>query len=742
MKNRNHNEPPESKLSIDFEALFQTQDPALLSCYESHPQDPLECDEDLLHPILNSLTTNIERYEEINFIAEGGEKKISRVHDRHLNRYVAMARSVQIATKEQKEQFLREARLEANLAHPNIMPVFNIGLDHDQNPFFTMELVPGDSLKTILKQFHEGKKTRNRDFSFHSLLYIYLKICDAIAYAHSRNVLHLDIKPDNIRIGQFGEVFVCDWGLAKIIFDEKNPIPPDSLGEIDGDVLNDISLTGTIKGSPGFMAPEQTISNKEITRQTDIYALGALLYAMLTNQLPVAGNSATEIIKNTQKGNIIPPRRRKPDLKIPTSLAAVAMKALALDPADRYTDVTELRQEIQRYLSGHPTLAENPNIITTFSLLVQRHGRTTFLLIFFLLLISGIMSLGLVVIQEEKLHAEKAQRQSEMNLTLYRNGQKKVTQLNDDLREAIVSTIRSPTIMRLDLTLRVLESGISKDLSPKQYRDLMAKKGSVHFMLDQFNAANECFEEAGDSTRYIKVIRKLSKHYATIKPNDATPLSSKQFADLIHDSKQTNVRTTLILYYMYLHHIQNNANLTPETYLPLAGAMLNKLGNTNIPLDSSRLTKTEKGYHLDLANTRFSTYTLKIDAAYNKNILEPLNLYSLDISYTPLASAQELNGLKLKELKIVGLHLPPKNLPARIDSMGVETLILDIAAYPKGTISRLRRKSKVINEQLKPRPRSTRKNTRNQPKSEYTNKNNIGGDATGTGTATKKRNEI
>jgi len=712
---------------MDFEAFFQTQDPALLSCYETRHRYPSGGNEDLLHPILDSLTANLERYEEINFIAEGGEKKISRVHDRHLNRYVAMARSVQIATKEQKEQFLREARLEANLAHPNIVPVFNIGLDHDRNPFFTMELIPGDSLKTIIKRFHESDKTRKRDFSFQSLLHIYLKICDAIAYAHSRNVLHLDIKPDNIRIGQFGEVFVCDWGLAKVIFDGKNPIPPDSIGEIDGDILNDISLTGTIKGSPGFMAPEQTVDDKEKTRQTDIYALGALLYTMLANQLPVGGNSASEIIGNTQKGNVVPLRRRKPDLKIPASLAAVAMKALALDPADRYADVTELRQEIQRYLSGHPTQAENPSFITVLSLLVQRHGRITFLLIFFLLLISGIMSLGLIVIREEKLHAEKAHRQAEMNLTLYRNGQKEVTQLNDDLREAIVSTVKSPTIMGLDLTLRVLESGMSKDLSPKQYRDLMAKKGTVHFMLDQFNAANQCFEKAGDATRYIKVIRRLGKRYATIKPDDAVPLDSRQLADLIRDSKQTNVRTTLILYYMYLHHIQNNPGLSPETYLPLASAMLNKLGNTDTLLEPSRLTKTEEGYHLDLANTKYGAYTLKIDAAYNKNVLEPFKLHSLDISYTPLASAMELNGLKLKKLKMVGLHLPPRNLPARIDSMGVEKLILDIGSYPKGTISRLRRNSEVINEQPTPKTRSARKNMRGRHGNEHTGISNLGG---------------
>jgi serine/threonine protein kinase len=163
-----------------------------------------------------------------------------------------MARAVNAKTRFDQEQFLREAHLEANLAHPNIMPVYNVGLDADGTPFFTMELVQGDNLKKIFDKLRQGDEKYKRAYPLDHLLNIYLKICDAIAYAHSRNVLHLDIKPDNIRVGSFGEVFVCDWGLARVYDDGETITPesPESPDKLDGNILNNLTLTGIIKGSP------------------------------------------------------------------------------------------------------------------------------------------------------------------------------------------------------------------------------------------------------------------------------------------------------------------------------------------------------------------------------------------------------------------------------------------------------------------------------------------------------------
>lgn len=312
----------EEETNKDLEKTFHERNETLRGFY--HADTEVMSDEEMasLTPILNALKDRVARYQEIRKIAEGGEKKITLVHDHRLDRHVAMARAAHAKTPQDQEQFLREARLTANLAHPNIMPVYNMGVDPEGVPFFSMELIPGDSLKTIIKKLRDGDEVYKRDFPLETLLNIFIKICDAIAFAHSRNVLHLDIKPDNIRVGEFGEVFVCDWGLARVM-NAPEEISGEESDMLDADVLNDMTLSGTMKGTPGFMAPEQTQAYAEKTPETDIYALGAVLYMLLTHELPVRGNSANEVVQNTREGKIIPPRRRKPDRHIPVSLVAV-----------------------------------------------------------------------------------------------------------------------------------------------------------------------------------------------------------------------------------------------------------------------------------------------------------------------------------------------------------------------------------------------------------------------------------
>lgn len=113
----------------------------------------------------------------------------------------------------------------ANLTHPNIVPVYNVGIDSEGTPFFSMELIPGDSLRDIIHELKKGNASYKTQYPLETLLGIFSKVCDALSYAHSREVLHLDIKPDNIRVGQFGEVFLCDWGLARVIHEEKAETP-------------------------------------------------------------------------------------------------------------------------------------------------------------------------------------------------------------------------------------------------------------------------------------------------------------------------------------------------------------------------------------------------------------------------------------------------------------------------------------------------------------------------------------
>ncbi len=684
----------------NLEKTFSERNETLRSFYDSDALDMSAEELASLTPILNSLKDRDIRYQELEPLAEGGEKKISLVYDQRLDRRVAMARAVRGENPQDLEQFLREARITANLAHPNIMPVYNMGLDAAGEPFFSMELVPGDSLKTIIRKQRDGDAAYRQRYPLEALLNIFIKVCDAIGYAHSRNVLHLDIKPDNIRVGEFGEVLVCDWGLARVM---NVPVSAEGSGEpeLDGDVLNDMTLSGMMKGTPGFMAPEQTHADGEKTPQTDVYSLGALLYMLLTHELPVRGSSANEVVQNTREGKIIPPRRRRPEHHIPRSLVAVMMKALALRPAGRYESAVELQQEIGRFLSGYPTRAEHAGLMARISLLLQRHSRIASLIIFFLLLLAMVVGGNLVSISREKAKAVAAREEAEDNLQLYLNEQKLSRELEEDLGEAVLFTVRSRDFVNAPAMIRLLEAGLEDNVDTVRRKHLLEQKGILHFVLQEFSAAGECFAEAGKSRR-IGSLRDLSRKYAVIKPVDQRRLSDRQLADLFNEKTPPDRMT---LFYLYYHHMRRRpASATPEQYLPLAGAMLDKLNYTRRSRSQPlKLTKQADGRHLDLSRSGYTLYNVSILGVYSRNVLAPLKLSSLDISHNQVESLRRLKGLRLKRLRMAGVDLASRNSVAQqLKPLKLERVELNVADYPQKAIDELRKTMEVVDVAKKP----------------------------------------
>ena len=678
----------------DLEKAFGERNETLRSFYGADSLELSEDEQASLTPILNSLKDNFDRYREIEKIAQGGEKKITLAHDHRLDRRVAMARAVRSDSPHDLEQFLREARLTANLAHPNIMPVYNMGLDTDGEPFFSMELIPGDSLKTIIKKLSDGDAEYRRTYSLDMLLTIFSKICDAIAYAHSRNVLHLDIKPDNIRVGDFGEVLVCDWGLARVLNSDEAEVD-EELGMLDGDVLNDMTLSGTMKGTPGFMAPEQTLAYGTKTPETDVYALGALLYMLLVHKLPVEGASANEVIRNTREGNVIPPRRRKPDRHIPKSLAAVAMKALALKPESRYETVLLLRQEIARFLSGHPTQAERAGWIVKTSLLLQRHNRIAFLLIFFLLILAFVVSGNLVAISHEKAEAVAARKESESNFKLYLKEQQLAQTLEEGLGEAVIFTVRSRDFVNAPAMVNLLETGLAENIDTVKRQNLYEQKGILHFVLEEFNAANESFASAG-KTKRIGELEVLSRKYAELKPIDKKRLTDDQLASLFNESKTANRMT---LFYLYYHHMRRRpASASAEDYVPLAKAVLDKLNYSRRSVDNSiKLTHSPEGFHLDLSRTSYTVFSMNIIGVYRRNVLIPFKLSSLDISHTKLRGLYDLRGMTLDELRMEGVLLSNrKQLARQVGALKLKRIVLTPSDYPAETLEKLSETMAVV----------------------------------------------
>ena len=382
--------------SIDFAGYFDLAKAA-------GQEDPDKLQD---HELLTPLKEDDNRYPEFTKINEGGMKRIQSGTDTIIGREVAIARMHSCDDSDDLELFLREGRITACLEHPNIMPVYDIALDQEGLPFFTMKLIKGENLGRILNKINKDPAYAEK-FRLPVLLEMFMKICDAMAYAHSRGVIHLDLKPDNIEISGFGEVLVCDWGLARLL-DEADPelIMKDGVAGPLADINR--TMSGIVKGTPGYMAPEQANPKSHgKTKQTDIYSLGAILYTILTLQKPIDGEDTMEIIAKTAVGEFIEPRYRAPERKIPYSLNAVVCKAMATDPQNRYDTVESLQQEVRAYMEGFATEAEDAPFHRLVILLFKRHAALTILTSAAIVMLTLVTTTFLQRIEEKKIELER-----------------------------------------------------------------------------------------------------------------------------------------------------------------------------------------------------------------------------------------------------------------------------------------------------------------------------------------------
>lgn len=375
-----------------------------------------------------------------NTIAHGGMGNILVARDLNLRRSVAM--KVILPEKQTSEQyalrFLQEAQLTAQLEHPNIVPVHELGHDEQGRPFYTMKFVKGVTLKQVLDGIREGDPEVLAVFSLAHLLTIFQKVCDAVAFAHSRGVVHRDLKPENIMLGDYGEVLVMDWGLAKLLRSQESEArmqENDSALSPQSSAL-DLTLAGQIVGTPHFMSPEQAEGKvEEIDARSDIFALGGILYNILTLQPPVTGSSVVEVVEKIRSGNILPPslcsgtnlqRRKHAEVDrvsaavlshysfgaVPESLSAVAMKAMALPKEYRYQTVPELQREIEAFQGGFATSAEQAGAARLLWLLIKRHKALFIVGHGALLVLAAIVAIAFLNIRAERNHALESERRA------------------------------------------------------------------------------------------------------------------------------------------------------------------------------------------------------------------------------------------------------------------------------------------------------------------------------------------
>ncbi len=279
-----------------------------------------------------------QRYDVRMEIARGGMGAVHRVFDRDLERQLAMKILLPEMLRQQinVEGFISEARITSQMEHPNIMPIHDIGYAEDKGLFFTMKLIAGESLHQVVYNISKGKEKYVREYDNHHLLTIFRKVCDAVAFAHAHEVVHRDIKPDNIMVGRYGEVLLMDWGLAH------------RLGRADDRVIKD--RDGDIRGTPFYMAPEQALGkNTAIDRRTDVFLLGATLYHTMTFYPPYMSDNPLE---QAIECRIIPPHVRNPARQIPAELERIILKAMSKRPEKRYQSVDEMAADLDAFMGG------------------------------------------------------------------------------------------------------------------------------------------------------------------------------------------------------------------------------------------------------------------------------------------------------------------------------------------------------------------------------------------------------
>lgn len=314
------------------------------------------------------------KFELIEKIAAGGMGTVFRARDRELDRHVALkVLTIPDASGAFTARMIREAKIVAQLEHPGIVPVHDVGRLPDNRVYYTMKFVEGETL--------EEYRSKNPPLS--SLLRIFQRVCDAVEFAHSRGVLHRDLKPSNIMVGAFGEVLVMDWGIA-VRRTEDAGREPDSRSSAQAAVIPD-TAHGTILGTPAYMSPEQ--ANGEIgslTERTDIYGLGAILYFLLTGVAPYSGETMDAILGQVTAGRMSKPRAVVKS--IPRRLEAICLKAMSTDPTLRYPSADAFSADVTLYLDGQPVSAYPENIAEKSARWLTRNQFIVFVILAYIIL--------------------------------------------------------------------------------------------------------------------------------------------------------------------------------------------------------------------------------------------------------------------------------------------------------------------------------------------------------------------
>jgi tetratricopeptide (TPR) repeat protein len=365
--------------------------------------------------------TGRTRYTMLRLAGTGGIGRVWLVRDASLGREVALKElRPDRADASVWPRFVREAQVTGQLQHPGIVPVYDMGREPpDDQPFYTMRFIHGRTLNDAITTYHE-RRTRGAagPLELRELLGAFVQVCQAVGYAHSRGVLHRDLKPHNVALGDFGEVMVLDWGLAKVM---SEPQASASAGPASGPstvppgvtpaVAHEPTLAGNVLGTPAYMAPEQADGQHDLMdARTDVYGLGAILYQVLTGTAPFTGKDSARVLERVRHD--LPRRPRAVVRETAPALEAVCLKALAKRREDRCPSAQALAQEVQRFLADAPVTAYRDPMTVRLMRWGRRHRTAVTAGAALLLTAVVALAVGLVAVNKEKNRTARAEQQA------------------------------------------------------------------------------------------------------------------------------------------------------------------------------------------------------------------------------------------------------------------------------------------------------------------------------------------
>lgn len=441
-----------------------------------------------------------KRYNIIKLLGKGGAKNVYEVFDNLAERKVALAMPRSNLVAAQYPTFIKEAKINAKLDHPNIIKVYDIGVSNKNIPFFTMELKRGKTLKHFIEK--DQSQLIKKPDELKSKLNIMLKICDALCYAHAKGLIHMDIKPSNIQVGKYGDILVCDWGLSQI---NENAVEVDQISDhpesFDPNVYQDLTRSGKIKGTPGYMAPEQWNPYVEQTFQTDIFACGVLLLELLTGFLPPPSQGgASRTLRDI--------RLRLKENTVPLGVQAIIKKATAQDADDRYLSMEMFRQDLERFADGFSPEAESAGWIRRTQLFMHRHKKRVALLATYLVGVFFIIIIFMMLFKNVEEERDRLIAQEEKSSSTILDWEKYYAELNthdipDMTAKDIFQTLREYGPNHKNLEVYLLANTLRYE-KIKKY-DKLVYSAMIYFIRQDFNHCLNLLDPNENSNLYIQM---------------------------------------------------------------------------------------------------------------------------------------------------------------------------------------------------------------------------------------------